>query len=53
MNTLTSPLAQLADPGLLKTAALVDGEWLAGSSRFAVCDPATGARLAEDRKSVV
>ena len=47
MNTLTSPLAQLADPGLLKTAALVDGEWLAGSSRFAVCDPATGARLAD------
>ena len=46
MNTMTSPLAQLADPSLLKTAALVGGEWLAGRTRFAVCDPATGARLA-------
>ena len=48
MTTLpvTSPLATLTDPGLLKTAALINGEWVAGSSQFAVTDPATGAELA-------
>ena len=30
MDTKTSPLATLADPGLLKTEGLVNGEWLAG-----------------------
>ncbi len=47
MNTTTSPLAQLADGGLLKSAALIDGRWVTGSRRFAVVDPATGARLIE------
>ena len=47
MDTKTSPLALLADPSLLKTDALIDGEWVAGKSRFAVTDPATGALLAE------
>ncbi|EER59766.1 succinic semialdehyde dehydrogenase [Acidovorax delafieldii 2AN] len=47
MHTQTSPLAQLKDPSLLKTDALVNGQWMAGSSRFAVHDPATGAKLAD------
>ncbi len=42
-----SPLAALKDPSLLKTDALVNGEWVAGSSRFDVTDPATGAKLAD------
>jgi len=43
----TSPLATLADPGLLKTEALIDGEWVAGAAnaRFSVVDPATGHEL--------
>ncbi len=47
MTSPTSPLATLKDPSLLKTDALIDGEWVAGASRFAVTDPATGALLAE------
>ena len=50
MDTKTSPLAQLADPGLLRTDALIGGEWVAAndsSARFAVTDPATGAELAQ------
>ena len=44
MNT---PLSQLKDPTLLKTDALINGQWVAGASRFAVTDPATGAHLAD------
>ncbi|HZY19523.1 MAG TPA: NAD-dependent succinate-semialdehyde dehydrogenase [Ramlibacter sp.] len=47
MDMKTSPLALLQDPTLLKTDALIDGRWVAGSSRFAVHDPATGAKLAD------
>ncbi|HEY9208764.1 MAG TPA: succinate-semialdehyde dehydrogenase (NADP(+)), partial [Acidovorax sp.] len=47
MDTKASPLAQLNDPSLLKTDALIDGQWVAGASRFAVHDPATGAKLAD------
>ena len=47
MTLSPSPLATLKDPSLLKTAALVNGEWVAGSSRFDVTDPATGAKLAD------
>ncbi|RZS56598.1 NAD-dependent succinate-semialdehyde dehydrogenase [Sphaerotilus mobilis] len=47
MDTQTSPLALLADPTLLRTDALINGEWVAGASRFAVEDPATGLRLAD------
>ncbi|MBL8289959.1 MAG: NAD-dependent succinate-semialdehyde dehydrogenase [Rubrivivax sp.] len=47
MDTKTSPLASLADPGLLKTEGLVSGEWLAGHGRFDVHDPATGSTLAQ------
>ena len=41
----TSPLALLNDPSLLKTNALINGQWVAGSSRFDITDPATGAVL--------
>ncbi len=47
MDMKTSPLALLNDPSLLKTDALINGQWLAGSSRFEVTDPATGAKLAD------
>jgi succinate-semialdehyde dehydrogenase/glutarate-semialdehyde dehydrogenase len=50
MDTKTSPLALLADPGLLRTDALIGGEWVAAndaSARFAVTDPATGVELAQ------
>jgi succinate-semialdehyde dehydrogenase/glutarate-semialdehyde dehydrogenase len=46
-TTPTSPLALLADPSLLKTDALLNGEWVAGSSRFDVTDPATGEKLVD------
>ena len=47
MTTVTSPLSSLNDPTLLKTDGLIDGQWVSGSSRFAVHDPATGAHLAD------
>ena len=47
MDMKTSPLALLKDPSLLKTDALINGQWVAGSSRFDVCDPATGQKLAD------
>ena len=50
MNTQTSPLSQLEDPGLLKTEALIGGAWVTGQNtqaRFVVTDPATGAELAQ------
>ena len=50
MDMKTSPLATLADPGLLKTDALINGAWTAGQAsqaRFAVTDPATGLELAQ------
>ncbi|MGI9152432.1 MAG: aldehyde dehydrogenase family protein, partial [Rubrivivax sp.] len=43
----TSPLNSLNDPTLLKTDGLIDGQWVSGSSRFAVLDPATGGHLAD------
>ena len=46
MDMKTSPLATLADATLLKTDALINGEWVGGSTRFAVTDPATGQELA-------
>ncbi len=42
-----SPLSLLNDPTLLKTDALVNGQWIAGPARFDVNDPATGAKLAD------
>ena len=47
MDMKTSPLALLNDPTLLKTDGLVNGQWLAGGSRFDVLDPATGQKLAD------
>ena len=44
-----SPLSALQDPTLLKTQALIDGQWVDAadrSQRFDVTDPATGAHLA-------
>ena len=46
MDMKTSPLALLNDPSLLKTDALINGQWVAGASRFNITDPATGAVLA-------
>ncbi len=47
MDMKTSPLALLKDPSLLKTDALINGQWVKGSSRFDINDPATGAKLAD------
>ncbi len=47
MDMKTSPLSLLKDPTLLKTDALIAGQWVKGESRFAVYDPANGAKLAE------
>ncbi len=47
MDMKTSPIALLNDPTLLKTDALINGQWVAGSSRFDVNDPATGLKLAD------
>ena len=47
MDTRTSPLSLLNDPSLLKTDGLINGQWVAGASRFAVHDPATGLKLAD------
>ena len=47
MDTTTSPLASLADSGLLKTDALINGEWVRGPGRFDVDDPATGRKLVD------
>ena len=47
MDMKTSPLATLNDPTLLKTGALINGEWISGSARFDVVDPATGLKLAD------
>jgi succinate-semialdehyde dehydrogenase / glutarate-semialdehyde dehydrogenase len=47
MEMKTSPLALLKDPTLLKTDALINGEWVKGASRFDVLDPATGQKLAD------
>ncbi|MBV8379383.1 MAG: NAD-dependent succinate-semialdehyde dehydrogenase [Paucibacter sp.] len=50
MDSTNSPLAQLDDPGLLKSHALINGEWVAGREQFAVNDPATGRPLAQVAK---
>ncbi|MDD2729457.1 NAD-dependent succinate-semialdehyde dehydrogenase [Malikia sp.] len=44
---MNHPLDRLQDPTLLKTGAFIDGQWVAGSSRFDVHDPATGLKLAD------
>ena len=47
MDMKTSPLALLNDPALLKTDGLINGQWIASTSRFDVHDPATGLKLAD------
>ncbi len=47
MSQTPSPLSKLQDPSLLKTDALIDGQWVTGRARFAVTDPATGQHLAD------
>jgi succinate-semialdehyde dehydrogenase/glutarate-semialdehyde dehydrogenase len=47
MNQKSSPLSLLKDASLLKTDALINGQWIKGSSRFDVTDPATGQKLAD------
>jgi succinate-semialdehyde dehydrogenase/glutarate-semialdehyde dehydrogenase len=47
MDMKTSPLSLLNDPSLLKTDSLVNGQWLAGTSRFDVFDPSNGQKLAD------
>ena len=47
MDMKTSPLAALSDASLLKTDALIDGEWIRGAARFDVSYPATGAKLVD------
>lgn len=49
MDMKTSPLALLKDPSLLKTDALINGQWVKGANaaRFDVHDPATGVKLAD------
>ena len=47
MTSHPSPLSLLNDPSLLRTDALVNGHWVAGTSRFDVHDPATGEKLAD------
>ncbi len=46
MGSADSPLSLLHDPTLLKTDALINGEWVSGADRFAVTDPSTGQTLA-------
>ena len=47
MTIPDTPLAQLRDPSLLKTDALITGKWVKGKARFDVTDPATGRKLAD------
>jgi len=47
VNKRPHPLSLMNDLSLLKTDALINGQWVAGDSRFAVSDPATGTHLAD------
>ena len=47
MDMKTAPLSLLNDSTLLKTDALINGQWVKGSQRFDVHDPATGQKLAD------
>jgi succinate-semialdehyde dehydrogenase/glutarate-semialdehyde dehydrogenase len=47
MDMAASPLHLLKDPSLLQTNALINGQWVEGTRRFAVHDPATGKELAQ------
>ena len=47
MDMKTSPISLLKNPSLFKTDALVNGQWLMGSTRFDVNDPSSGLKLAD------
>ncbi len=49
MDMKTSPLSLLKDPTLLKTDALINGQWVKGATaqRFDVLDPSNGHKLAD------
>ena len=47
MDMKTAPLSLLNDPSLLKTDALINGQWVSGSARFDVNDPSNGHKLAD------
>ncbi|MFN5941175.1 MAG: NAD-dependent succinate-semialdehyde dehydrogenase [Polaromonas sp.] len=47
MDMKTAPLSLLNDPSLLKTDALINGQWVSGSARFDVNDPSNGQKLAD------
>ena len=47
MDMKTSPLSLLKDPTLLKTDALINGQWVAGTSRFDIFDPSNSRKLAD------
>ncbi len=47
MDMKTSPLSLLNDPSLLKTDALINGQWAKGSTRFDILDPSNGRKLAD------
>jgi succinate-semialdehyde dehydrogenase/glutarate-semialdehyde dehydrogenase len=47
LGQTSPPLNLLKDPSLLKTDALIGGQWVGGSERFDVLDPATGQKLAD------
>ena len=49
MDMKSSPLSLLKDPTLLKTDALINGQWVKGAAatRFDVHDPSNGAKLAD------
>ena len=46
MDMKATPLAALKDASLLKSDALIGGQWVTGNGRFDVYDPATGLHLA-------
>jgi succinate-semialdehyde dehydrogenase/glutarate-semialdehyde dehydrogenase len=47
MDMKTSPISLLKDPSLFKSDALINGQWVKGTARFDVNDPATGLKLAD------
>ena len=47
MDMKTSPLSLLKDPSVLKTDALINGQWTKGASRFDILDPSNGRKLAD------
>ncbi|MGA0128430.1 MAG: NAD-dependent succinate-semialdehyde dehydrogenase [Burkholderiales bacterium] len=45
MDMKVNPLSLLKDSSLLKSEALIDGQWVKGQREFSVTDPATGLEL--------